>query len=107
MIPAIFRAKARPVGAGRYDRSRPHIDARATLRALIGIAGAIGAFGGVLVNLSFRQSFLATGTGDAAYMAFIAFYVVCVGVTWARLPAPVGPRLRRGLRWLHLLFRAP
>ena len=50
--------------------------------ALIGIAGAVGAFGGVLVNLAFRQSFLTTGTGDAAYLVFIAFYVVCVVVTW-------------------------
>ena len=51
--------------------------------ALIGIAGAIGAFGGVLVNLAFRQSFLTTGTGDSAYLVFIAFYVACLAVTWA------------------------
>ena len=50
--------------------------------ALIGIAGAVGAFGGVLVNLAFRQSFMTTGTGDSAYLVFIAFYVVCVVVTW-------------------------
>src|SRR3954454_18475728 len=50
--------------------------------ALIGIAGAVGAFGGVLVNLAFRQSFLSTGSGDGAYLAFIAFYAVCVAVTW-------------------------
>jgi NNP family nitrate/nitrite transporter-like MFS transporter len=50
--------------------------------ALIGIAGAIGAFGGVLVNLAFRQSFLTTGTGDSAYLVFIAVYLVCVAVTW-------------------------
>ena len=48
-----------------------------------GIAGAVGGFGGVLVNLAFRQSFLTTGSGDAAYLAFIAFYAVCVVVTWA------------------------
>ncbi len=50
--------------------------------ALIGIAGAVGAFGGVLVNLAFRQSFLTTGTGDSAYLVFIAFYLVCLAVTW-------------------------
>ena len=50
--------------------------------ALIGIAGAIGAFGGVLVNLAFRQSFMTTGTGDSAYLVFIGFYIVCVVVTW-------------------------
>ena len=49
---------------------------------MIGIAGAIGAFGGVLVNLAFRQSFLTLKNGDAAYLAFIAFYAVCFAVTW-------------------------
>ena len=51
--------------------------------ALIGLAGAIGAFGGVLVNLAFRQSFLTFGSGDGAYIAFIAFYAICFAVTWA------------------------
>ena len=71
MIPAIFAAKA------------PEGECRRLSAALIGIAGAIGAAGGVLVNLAFRQSFLSQGTGDAAYIAFIAFYVVCLAVTWA------------------------
>ncbi|MGW7443927.1 hypothetical protein [Kitasatospora sp. NPDC054795] len=43
---------------------------------LIGLAGAIGAFGGVLVNLAFRQSFLAGGNRDAAYTG-------CSALTWA------------------------
>ena len=71
MIPAIFAAKA------------PEGECRRLSAGLIGIAGAIGAAGGVLVNLAFRQSFLSHGTGDAAYIAFIAFYVVCLAVTWA------------------------
>ena len=50
--------------------------------ALIGIAGAVGAFGGVLVNVVFRSSFLNTGNGNSAYIAFIAFYAACVAVTW-------------------------
>ena len=44
--------------------------------ALIAIAGAVGAFGGVLVNLAFRESFLAYKSGTAAYIGFIAAYVV-------------------------------
>ncbi|MPY94078.1 MAG: MFS transporter [Acidimicrobiia bacterium] len=82
MIPAIFAAKAaRAVsrGASPADAER---EARRRSRALIGVAGAIGAFGGVLVNLAFRQSFLAYGTGTAAYVAFVVFYVACVAVTW-------------------------
>jgi len=49
---------------------------------LIGLAGAIGALGGVMVNLAFRQSFLTLQNGDGAYIAFISFYVVCCLVTW-------------------------
>jgi NNP family nitrate/nitrite transporter-like MFS transporter len=82
MIPAIFRAQAVAAVAAGGD---PETADRRTLRmsgAVIGIAGAIGAFGGVLVNLAFRQSFLNTGSGDSAYLVFIAFYVVCVVVTW-------------------------
>jgi NNP family nitrate/nitrite transporter-like MFS transporter len=72
MIPAIFRAKA-----------PSESEARRLSGALIGVAGAIGAFGGVLVNLAFRQSFLTYRTGDGAYLSFIAFYVLCAAVTWA------------------------
>jgi NNP family nitrate/nitrite transporter-like MFS transporter len=50
--------------------------------AVIGIAGAAGAAGGVLINIAFRQSFLAYQTGDAAYLGFIVFYAACVGLTW-------------------------
>ncbi|TDB98738.1 nitrate/nitrite transporter [Actinomadura sp. 7K534] len=82
MIPAIFRAKAgRAVADGGDPQAAEH-EARRLSGALIGIAGAVGAFGGVLVNVAFRQSFLAYGTGDGAYLAFIAFYVVCCVITW-------------------------
>ncbi len=90
MIPAIFRAKAALAVEAGCDR-RPPSDrvARRSSRALIGIAGAIGAFGGVGVNLALRQSFLSSGTGDAAYGVFIGFFVVCLLVDVAGLPAPV------------------
>ena len=58
----------------------------------------------MLVNIAFRQSFLASGTGDAAYIGFIAFYVLCVCLTWLCYlpPAPAGP----GRRVSHLLSPA-
>jgi NNP family nitrate/nitrite transporter-like MFS transporter len=83
MIPAIFRSQGLTAVSEGGDADAAD---RRTLRmsgALIGIAGAVGAFGGVLVNLAFRQSFMTTGTGDSAYLVFIAFYVACVAVTWA------------------------
>lgn len=51
--------------------------------ALMGVAGAVGGLGGVLVNLAFRQSFLTTGNANAAYAVFIAVYVLLLGLTWA------------------------
>jgi NNP family nitrate/nitrite transporter-like MFS transporter len=82
MIPAIFRSKAMDAVAAGTDSAAADKQALRMSGALIGIAGAVGAFGGVLVNLAFRQSFLSTGSGDGAYIAFIAFYAVCVVVTW-------------------------
>jgi NNP family nitrate/nitrite transporter-like MFS transporter len=82
MIPAIFRSQAQQSVAVGGDSRAADRKALRMSGALIGIAGAIGAFGGVLVNLAFRQSFLTTGSGDSAYLVFIAFYVVCVAVTW-------------------------
>jgi NNP family nitrate/nitrite transporter-like MFS transporter len=82
MIPAIFRSQALQTVAEGGDAEAADRKALRMSGALIGIAGAIGAFGGVLVNLSFRQSFMTTGTGDSAYLVFIAFYLVCVAVTW-------------------------
>jgi MFS transporter, NNP family, nitrate/nitrite transporter len=82
MIPAIFRAKAGLAMAAGVDPEVADRQARRSSRALIGIAGAIGALGGVGVNLALRQSFLSSGTGNAAYVAFIAFFVVCLAITW-------------------------
>ncbi|MBM2616506.1 NarK/NasA family nitrate transporter [Actinoplanes sp. LDG1-06] len=83
MIPAIFKRK----------HPGDEHEARRLSGAVIGIAGAIGALGGVLVNLAFRQSFLATKEADAAYVAFIAFYALCVLVTWVVYLRPAHQRV--------------
>ena len=72
MIPAIFA-----------QRTSTSTEARRLSGALIGVAGAVGAFGGVLVNVAFRQSFLHTGSANGAYLGFIGFYVACLVLTWA------------------------
>jgi NNP family nitrate/nitrite transporter-like MFS transporter len=82
MIPAIFGSKAQlDVAAGADSAAATH-EARRLSNAVIGIAGAIGAAGGVLVNIAFRQSFLHSGTGNGAYIGFIAYYVLCALITW-------------------------
>jgi NNP family nitrate/nitrite transporter-like MFS transporter len=82
MIPAIFTSKSGTEIINGADPAVSMATSRRMAGALIGIAGAIGAFGGVLVNLAFRQSFLATKSADSAYIGFIAFYAVCFVVTW-------------------------
>lgn len=67
--------------------------------AAMGLIGAVGALGGLAINLAFRQSFQATGTGTAAFWSFLAFYGVCFTLTWAvylRRPAPVPTRAQLG-----------
>ncbi|MEU8927268.1 nitrate/nitrite transporter [Kitasatospora sp. NPDC048545] len=83
MIPAHYRAVARTAVAAGADPTAAETEARRRSAALIGLAGAIGAFGGVLVNLAFRQSFLASHNGDAAYFGFLGAYVLCSVLTWA------------------------
>lgn len=82
MIPSVFRQRAaRCVEAGG-DPVQAEREARRRSGGVIGIAASVGAFGGVGVNIAFRQSFLTTGSGDAAYLGFIGFYLLCVAVTW-------------------------
>ena len=64
--------------------------------ALIGFAGAVGALGGVGINLALRQSYLSSGSATSAFWIFLAFYVLASAVTWAhvRPSSHVGPRAR-------------
>jgi NNP family nitrate/nitrite transporter-like MFS transporter len=88
MIPALFKAE---MDAKIYDGESPDVavaQARRLSAALIGLAGAIGAFGGVLVNLAFRQSFLSAHNGNPAYISFLCFYGVCFVVTYVAYVRP-------------------
>lgn len=83
MIPAIFRAKAHTAVDGGADETSERLRARRLSGALIGFAGAVGALGGLFINLAFRQSFTASGSGVPAFVAFLAFYCVASLLTWA------------------------
>jgi NNP family nitrate/nitrite transporter-like MFS transporter len=82
-IPGIYRAKALARVESGMDKAAALLWGRRMAGALIGIAGAIGALGGVGVNLAFRQSFAATKSGTPAVVGFLVFYAVCFAVTWA------------------------
>lgn len=84
MIPAIFTGRARVAIAGGADRETSFNNtARRLSGAVIGIAGAVGALGGLFINLAFRQSFMTVQSGTPAFWSFLVFYVLCIGVTWA------------------------
>ncbi|MCZ9341480.1 MFS transporter, partial [Streptomyces sp. TRM76130] len=80
MIPGIFQAKAEAEGltgeaAASYGRRLSG--------ASMGLIGAVGALGGVGINLAFRQSFLSYGSGTGAFVAFLVFYAACFALTWS------------------------
>jgi NNP family nitrate/nitrite transporter-like MFS transporter len=104
MIPSIFAALGRREAAERgLDPRATALDFKRQAAAVIGIAGAIGAFGGFLIQVVFRQSSLgvaelvkAAGTPDEklavaqanadwsipALYVFLGAYVVFAGMTW-------------------------
>lgn len=83
MIPGIFRARALVEIESGMDETAALLKGRRLAGALIGVAGAIGALGGVGINLAFRQSFAAAKSGTPAVIGFLVFYAVCFVVTWA------------------------
>lgn len=80
MIPGIFQAKAVARGLTGEEAA---VYGRRLSGASMGLIGAVGALGGVGINLAFRQSFLSYGSGTGAFVAFLAFYGVALAVTWA------------------------
>ncbi|MEX3102337.1 MULTISPECIES: NarK/NasA family nitrate transporter [unclassified Streptomyces] len=80
MIPGIFQAKALARG---LEGEEAAAYGRRLSGASMGLIGAVGALGGVGINMAFRQSFLSYGSGTGAFVAFLAFYAVCFVVTWA------------------------
>ncbi|MGW7254847.1 nitrate/nitrite transporter [Streptomyces sp. NPDC054834] len=80
MIPGIFQAKALAKGL-EGEAAAAH--GRRLSGASMGLIGAVGALGGVGINMAFRQSFLSYGSGTGAFVVFLAYYGVCFAVTWA------------------------
>ncbi|MGW2825087.1 nitrate/nitrite transporter [Streptomyces sp. NPDC001443] len=80
MIPGIFHTKALAQGLTGEAAAR---HGRRLSGASMGLIGAVGALGGVGINLAFRQSFLSYGSGTGAFVAFLAFYGLCFAVTWS------------------------
>ncbi|NUR01242.1 MAG: NarK/NasA family nitrate transporter [Streptomyces sp.] len=88
MIPGIFHKKAEAQG---LTGEAAAAWGRRLSGASMGLIGAVGALGGVAINLAFRESFLSQKSGTPAFVAFLAFYGVCFLVTWAVYLRRTGP----------------
>jgi NNP family nitrate/nitrite transporter-like MFS transporter len=84
MIPVIFRRQhlAAAQGQGAEAERMALANARRESAAVLGFTSAIGACGGFLIPRSFGASIKATGSAEAALLAFLLFYVSCVALTW-------------------------
>lgn len=80
MIPAVFARQAEDAITAGHDATAAFARSRRLSGAVIGIAGAAGALGGVAINLAFRSAYGDTGSGAAAFCAFLAFYGLCAVV---------------------------
>jgi NNP family nitrate/nitrite transporter-like MFS transporter len=105
MIPSIFALIGRKEAAEQgVDPASVAVEFKRRAAAVIGIAGAVGAFGGALIQIVIRQSSLgvsalvkaaqtpaekvAVAAANAdwvvpALWVFLGSYVACAGITWA------------------------
>ncbi|MGB8391981.1 MFS transporter [Mycobacterium sp.] len=85
LIPSVFEERGRALGLSDGER---HHWARVRSGALIGFAGAFGAFGGVGIDLALRQSYDTAGTETPAFWAFLACYIAATSLVWIRYVRP-------------------
>ncbi len=83
MIPSIFRAeREREAGSDEGAKAEATRQGLKEAAFALGFAGAIAAYGGFIIPRAYGSSIDATGGPQAAFFAFIAFYVTCLAVTW-------------------------
>ncbi len=84
MIPVIFRTQQERLVAGQSGELREQAMRKAQMisAAVLGFAGAIGAYGGFFIPKTFGTSMSMTGGPQAALYVFIAFYLSCILITW-------------------------
>ncbi|CNH21781.1 transporter%2C major facilitator family protein [Mycobacterium tuberculosis] len=93
LIPSVFDARSHSLDVTEAERRRW---SRAMSGALIGFCSAVGALGGVGINLALRESYLSSGTETSAYWMFLGSYLVAAILTWTmyvrkRISSPAGP----------------
>ncbi|GAB2924689.1 nitrate/nitrite transporter [Rhodococcus aerolatus] len=99
MIPGIYAARSRALLDAGGTEAEAGAWSRAMSGALIGFAGAIGALGGVAINVVLRGSYASTRSATNAFWVVLAFYVLCAVVTWVvYLRRPSAAAAGRGRR---------
>jgi len=94
MIPVIFLA-LNLAGVDALDREavdRATKQGNTEAAATLGFTAAMAAYGGFFIPKSYGSSIALTGGPETALYVFIAFYVICIAVTWwhyARRRAPM------------------
>jgi NNP family nitrate/nitrite transporter-like MFS transporter len=94
MIPVIFMTAHQRAAAGRGKEAEENAirEGNKEAAAVLGFAGAIGAYGGFFIPKSYGTSMTMTGSPEAALYVFVVFYAVCIAITWwhyARRRAPM------------------
>ncbi|MBS9533339.1 NarK/NasA family nitrate transporter [Mycobacterium sp. M1] len=79
MIPSIFEERSRSLDLSDTERRQW---AQSHSGALIGFSTAVGALGGVGINLTLRQSYASTHTETPAFWIFLAAYAIAAALTW-------------------------
>ncbi|ORV91397.1 MFS transporter [Mycobacterium interjectum] len=90
LIPSVFEKRARALGIAAAERGHW---ARVRSGALIGVAGAFGALGGVGIDLALRQSYDTTGTETPALWTFLPCYIAAAALVWYRYVRPDADRV--------------
>jgi MFS transporter, NNP family, nitrate/nitrite transporter len=81
MVPAIMRKEvARLMPRLKPDEATRQAEKESA--AIIGFTSAIGAYGAFFIPKSFGTSIAVTGGPGAALYMFIAFYLICMAITW-------------------------
>ncbi|APE36510.1 MFS transporter [Nocardia mangyaensis] len=83
MIPSIFGATAKEYAAEHgLELTEAQASARRQAGAAIGVIGAVGAFGGFILQQALRLSNINFGTMAPAFWGYAAAFLVMAGVTW-------------------------
>ena len=80
MIPSVFEARSRSLDLGEEERKRWSKNVGG---AMVGFADSVGAFGGFLIDIALRQSYLGARTETPALWIFFFCYIGFAALTWA------------------------